>query len=240
IKFSDFRDICNNILSNITFKYAYDCSFYVPIYEIYEYNYKASPVNIEMKKLSSSLFCSKEPVKNTIWNAVMGDSRDKFFNGYETYLSVYNLMQFCNRLSVLEDLEPCYTVCGEKDINKWSDAICNFCDIDVFSDYLTFMRNDSMAYNCFSCDEKANGYRIPSLIELREIIKNNDNNFDKNMKFFHIDSCENPFTDLKSLFAYSKSIKDLKSKLDEKAAKKGYCEDTFEANESFFFIVCSI
>lgn len=238
INVPDFRNICKKILSGISFPYSYEF-LSIPLYENYEYMYKSFPVNIEMERVSPFLSYSKEPIKNDSWNAVMGDSRDKFFNGYETCLSVYNLMQFCNRLSILEGLKPYYTVCGESDVSKWSDAICNFCDVDAFIDYLSFI-DTTLAYNCFSCDKKANGYRIPSFFELREIIKNTNSSFDKNMNFFHIESSENPFIASETFFAYSKSIKDLKDDLCEKNSKKGYCADIFEPQKAFCFVVCPV
>ena len=64
----------------------------------------------------------------------------------ESFLSV---MKFCNDISLLSGRTPCYSLDGDFRTEKWLEAV----ELDA----------DGMFY----CDMKANGYRVPTLLELK-------------------------------------------------------------------------
>lgn len=65
-------------------------------------------------------------------------------------ISWYNILIFCNKLSVLCGLTPCYTINGSTDPNDWGE-------IPTLSNNETF---DAVIFN-----DKANGYRLPTEAE---------------------------------------------------------------------------
>ena len=62
-----------------------------------------------------------------------------------TRVSWYDALEYCNRLSIKENLTPCYTLDGVKDPDKWPKTNRDNCSV--------------------SCSFKANGYRLPTEAE---------------------------------------------------------------------------
>ena len=87
----------------------------------------------------------KTEVTQEFYEFVMGEN-PSFFGGEKNLpverVSWYGAVVFCNKLSEKKGLEPVYSVDGETDASKWKDK---------FSD--------------IACNEKANGYRLPTVEE---------------------------------------------------------------------------
>ena len=75
------------------------------------------------------------------------------------YVSWYDAVYFCNKLSLMEDLTPAYSVDGETDPEYWGYTPHQFEIID--SDV--------------ECDFSANGYRLPTNDEWEEAAKGGEN-----------------------------------------------------------------
>lgn len=69
-------------------------------------------------------------------------------------VSLYDIMYFCNVLSVKNGLTPVYSVNGETDVNKWDYEPHNYEE----------HRGKSLVTG-ISFDENANGYRLPTKLE---------------------------------------------------------------------------
>ncbi len=95
------------------------------------------------------------------WLAVMGEN-PAFFNGKprETdygmdlrrpveRVSFYDILVYCNRLSLQEGLTPCYAIDGVRDPCQWGDVP---------------LKNDAR-WNRVICDFSADGYRLPTEAE---------------------------------------------------------------------------
>lgn len=74
---------------------------------------------------------------------------DKAGNNPVNYVSWYDAIVYCNKLSAKEKLTPCYTINGSKDTNKWGDIPTESSEI----------------WNEVSCDFEADGYRLPTDVE---------------------------------------------------------------------------
>lgn len=74
---------------------------------------------------------------------------DKAGNNPVNYVSWYDAIVYCNKLSAKEKLTPCYTINGSKDTNKWGDIPTESTEI----------------WNEVSCDFEADGYRLPTAVE---------------------------------------------------------------------------
>ncbi|MBP7564225.1 MAG: SUMF1/EgtB/PvdO family nonheme iron enzyme, partial [Candidatus Cloacimonetes bacterium] len=69
----------------------------------------------------SSFYMGKYPVTQKEWQAVMGDNLSEFNGRFRPVESVswYDAVEFCNRLSQIEDLTPAYTISGGNVICNW-------------------------------------------------------------------------------------------------------------------------
>lgn len=109
----------------------------------------------------------KYEVTQELFEAVMGENPSKFQgDSYppadgETqvlrpveYISWYHAIVFCNRLSLLMGLEPCYTITEQ-----------NGGEVPYESISLSAIAQDCSGWQSVSCDFNKNGYRLPTEIE---------------------------------------------------------------------------
>lgn len=68
-------------------------------------------------------------------------------------ISVYDVMYFCNLLSARNGLTPVYSVDGKIDVKEWEYEV----------------NKDSCLEGEISIDEKADGYRLPTVVEWRYV-----------------------------------------------------------------------
>jgi Serine/threonine protein kinase len=95
-----------------------------------------------------SFLMGKYPVTQAQWKKIQG-SNPAYFEGDNLpveQISWVEAVEFCNRLSMIEGLEPCYTVTKLGGNQGWSDSI-EGTDVNV------------------DCDFGANGYRLPTEAE---------------------------------------------------------------------------
>ena len=109
----------------------------------------------------------KYEVTQELFEAVMGENPSRFHGeSYppaegETqvlrpveYISWYHAIVFCNRLSILMELEPCYTI-----IQTNGD------EVDYKNISLDAITQDCSGWQSVSCDFTKNGYRLPTEAE---------------------------------------------------------------------------
>ena len=76
---------------------------------------------------------------------------DAVLNNPVNYISWYDALVYCNKLSKKENLTPCYTINGSTDPDKWGTVPSAF-------------KNDS-TWDAATCNFEANGYRLPTEAE---------------------------------------------------------------------------
>ena len=74
---------------------------------------------------------------------------DDVLNNPVTDVNWYDTIVYCNKLSIKENLTPCYTINASTDPTKWGE-------VPTTSDN---------TWNAVTCDFKANGYRLPTEAE---------------------------------------------------------------------------
>lgn len=104
----------------------------------------------------SSFFISKNPISKEVYESITRIKREHknyWGNRIETVcMSWYEAVQLCNKLSVMNGLTPCYAIGGNTDVDTWEKKP---------------KENDVTFWNSITCDFFANGYRLPSLGELK-------------------------------------------------------------------------
>ena len=109
----------------------------------------------------------KYEVTQELFEAVMGENPSKFqgesyppedgetqkFRPVET-ISWYHAIVFCNRLSILMGLEPCYTIIEQ-----------NGGEVPYESIALSAINQDCSTWQSVSCDLSKNGFRLPTAAE---------------------------------------------------------------------------
>ncbi|WP_308687217.1 SUMF1/EgtB/PvdO family nonheme iron enzyme [uncultured Treponema sp.] len=106
----------------------------------------------------------KYEVTQELFEAVMGENPSNFkdspaegetqeFRPVE-YISWYHAIVFCNRLSLLMELEPCYTIIEQ-----------NGGEVDYENIALSAITQDCSTWQSVSCDFTKNGYRLPTEVE---------------------------------------------------------------------------
>lgn len=104
----------------------------------------------------SSFFISKNPISKEVYESITRIKREHknyWGNRIETAcMSWYEAVQLCNKLSVMNGLTPCYAIGGNTDVDTWEKKP---------------KENDVTFWNSITCDFFANGYRLPSLGELK-------------------------------------------------------------------------
>jgi formylglycine-generating enzyme required for sulfatase activity/tetratricopeptide (TPR) repeat protein len=102
---------------------------------------------IQDVELSPYLICAVQ-VTQKLWNMVMNDNPSNF-HGYDLpveHVSWYDCIEFCNKLSLLAGLTPCYKI----EYN--------------LPDTANYNRTDTVKWTV-ECDWAANGYRLPTEAE---------------------------------------------------------------------------
>ena len=87
-------------------------------------------------------------VTQELYESVMGENPSKFKgekNLPVEQVSWYDAVVFCNKLSVMDGLDPVYSVSNKTDVSEW--------------DYTPSI------YSEIKCNENANGYRLPTVEE---------------------------------------------------------------------------
>ena len=74
---------------------------------------------------------------------------DDVLNNPVNKVSWYDAIVYCNKLSIQENLTPCYSIEDETDPEEWGDV----------------PTSNSSTWNAVTCDFEANGYRLPTQAE---------------------------------------------------------------------------
>ena len=74
-------------------------------------------------------------------------------------VSWYDAIYFCNKLSVMEGLEPVYSICGESDIKEW------------VKHRIYYPKSPTSAVIDVSWNKAAGGYRLPDEAEWKYAAK---------------------------------------------------------------------
>ncbi|MCR4939798.1 MAG: SUMF1/EgtB/PvdO family nonheme iron enzyme [Treponemataceae bacterium] len=125
---------------------------------------KASAVELNGEKtLMSAYRMGKYPVTQELFQAVMGVNPSKCVDSSTLYITAegevtklkpcdkiswYDAIAFCNKLSLLFEYEPCYTVNG---VDDWNALIYEDIPVEYNADW-----SDA------SCDFTRNGFRLPT------------------------------------------------------------------------------
>lgn len=100
----------------------------------------------------SSFFISKNPISKEVYESITRIKREHKNSKGTACMSWYEAVQLCNRLSVMNGLTPCYAIGGNTDVDTWEKKP---------------KENDVTFWNSITCDFFANGYRLPTLAELK-------------------------------------------------------------------------
>lgn len=100
----------------------------------------------------SSFFISKNPISKEVYESITRIKREHKNSKGIACMSWYEAVQLCNKLSVMNGLTPCYAIGGNTDVDTWEKKP---------------KENDVTFWNSITCDFFANGYRLPSLGELK-------------------------------------------------------------------------
>lgn len=127
-------------------------------------NYKASELMIAVPGQNFSILATE--VTQELYESVMGENPSEFKG--EKNLPVENVswvdaVEFCNKLSVREGLNPCYSYKKSTNVDKWgldNNKISNWSE----NKWKKFNKN-------LARDTTANGYRLPTLEELQYAAK---------------------------------------------------------------------
>ncbi len=104
----------------------------------------------------SSFFISRNPISKEVYESITGIKREHRNNHNDRIniacMSWYEAVQLCNRLSIMRGLTPCYAINGNIDVDTWEK--------EPESHNVAF-------WNSITCDFNADGYRLPTLAELK-------------------------------------------------------------------------
>ena len=89
---------------------------------------------------------------------------DAVLNNPVNYVSWYDAIVYCNKLSMQENLTPCYTINGSTDPDVWGAVPTE--------------RDDPLCdtWDAATCDFNANGYRLPTEAEWEWLARGGENN----------------------------------------------------------------
>lgn len=93
----------------------------------------------------SSFYLGKYPVTQRLWREIMSKNPSRFKGPTRPVdgISWHDAVEFCNRLSLREGLQPCYSLFGDADPDNWERK--NLEELE--------------------CDFRASGYRLPTEAE---------------------------------------------------------------------------
>lgn len=86
-------------------------------------------------------------------------SGDDVSNNPVNYLNSYSAIVYCNKLSIAENLTPCYTISNSTDPDTWG----------------TVPTSDNSIWNAATCDFEADGYRLPTEAEWEWFARGGEN-----------------------------------------------------------------
>ncbi len=84
---------------------------------------------------------------------------DDVSNNPVNYLNSYSAIVYCNKLSIAENLTPCYTISNSIDPDTWG----------------TVPTSDNSIWNAATCDFEADGYRLPTEAEWEWFARGGEN-----------------------------------------------------------------
>ncbi len=121
-------------------------------------NVKLSPYSMGKYQVTQQLYEAVMQTGRTDTNEVGGKTYNKGYGDLYPayYVSWYDAITFCNKLSLLMGKEPCYTISG---ITDWAAIEYSAIPTDSSS---SDIRN---AWNAAVCDITKNGYRLPTEAE---------------------------------------------------------------------------
>jgi formylglycine-generating enzyme len=102
----------------------------------------------------NSFYMSNYEVTQEEWTSIMGSNPSKPELGISghypvNYLKWYSVLVYCNKKSITEGLNPCYSINGSTDTDSWG----------------VIPSNQNTLWDTVLCNWSANGYRMPSEAE---------------------------------------------------------------------------
>jgi len=98
----------------------------------------------------SSFYIGKYEVTQSEWLTTMGTNPSNYTGDIKCpveQISWYDILVYCNKRSIAENLVPCYTINGSTDPSVWGDVPVNNCNA---------------VWDSVVCNWSANGYRLPT------------------------------------------------------------------------------
>ncbi|MBE6351311.1 MAG: formylglycine-generating enzyme family protein [Treponema bryantii] len=89
---------------------------------------------------------------------------DKALNNPVNYVNWYDALVYCNKLSIKENLTPCYSIDGSTDPAAWGEVPTEWNDP---------LRRDT--WDAATCDFEASGYRLPTEAEWEWLARGGEN-----------------------------------------------------------------
>ena len=84
---------------------------------------------------------------------------DAVLNNPVNYVSWYDALVYCNKLSMLENLTPCYSIDGSTDPDDWGEV----------------PTSSNSTWNAATCNYEAEGYRLPTEAEWEWLARGGEN-----------------------------------------------------------------